>query len=500
MKRVIFLFALLLTTQIIVANNVIGIIPFIEQGDTLNILKNNSSYEYFENLNNKEYSSKMTTTISFVKQTIDEVLSLNQDINISYLISQTNIENEISKEEELKSSLLEKISLNNYSSLNKDSINNQIAKTEQKIINLQNFQRKLNNEEFSSKKEIETFLKNGDLNKIDFELPYFKIFYPTYLQTLLLSQSSWSLNDYKRLNNIDSVIFVKLNKIGEYDNLTLYFQQDSKKMVKIFDKIIINNLISSIKEDLLSSLIKTFYNNKSLLNINSNTSGLKISLVEDSSSIKDKFINDKIYNLNEINFNTLQLVEIPFKNPFLILPKKENILLITAYKKEPYIVKLNTKEDIVEINIENRDKTFNPLILNSNIGKVFWNINGKDFKESISLKIDKMQIPSIISATKEGFSPLLFQYNKEKNILNFDLKPSFLQNNTIIEDKQDEFYKSLLSYIFTCASFISINTINNIYGEKSIKPVISTLSTGFITIASFNIAYELISYIKLATK
>jgi hypothetical protein len=71
--------------------------------------------------------------------------------------------------------------------------------------------------------------------------------------------------------------------------------------------------------------------------------------------------------------------------------------------------------------------------------------------------------------------------------------------DNIFEKKQSDFYQGLLNYIIGCATFISIKTINNIYGADTLKIIINNLNDGALILAQVDIVYQLVSYLKLAT-
>lgn len=510
MKRAIIFILFLLQVNFLMAVNQIGIVPLVDRGIALDTFKSYTTNDLqliYDNLKTKEIDSKTLNNIDYLTNLFEKYIS---DKNYRTNVNNKNkfIDYINAKIVDLKisnSNFNEKIANNNYSTINLETIQKNIQSNNDQIERYNSTIHEIHEVGPSiTVEELNQLLKNNNLPIYKEEEISFKVLKVNQLEASILNNnSSWYFNHFMDINKLDGIIFITFEKISNHENLSLSYKDRYSDNQKFFDELLLDGYINNSEDSIISSIIKFFYKDISIIKIANPPKGLKIYQIAsdiENEEIQAMKIGDKILNLSQISLPSSKIQEIQPISNYLILPKKDYFLMISSYKKEPYIVKLSNQEEINYLDIEGRDVIFPNVILNSEVGNLNWNINGIDFGKSTSLVLNKQLIPSVFYITKEGFANELIQYNKAENIININLKPDFFENKDLIKNKQEDFYYSVIKYIFTCASFISINTLNNIYGIESIKPVIGNLSTAMITLASFNIAHELISYIKLATK
>ncbi|MBK5200791.1 MAG: hypothetical protein JJE21_04560, partial [Spirochaetaceae bacterium] len=176
-------------------------------------------------------------------------------------------------------------------------------------------------------------------------------------------------------------------------------------------------------------------------------------------------------------------------------------LFVSGNNINDYVLKVISDRNLIsDITQIGKEIIRPPLTLYSEVGRVNWIVDGKDFGLNNSLVLNKPLVPSVILVKKNSFSNQLFELNSNREYKDFNLNPSWMDSANIFEKKQSDFYQGLLNYILGCATFISIKTLNNIYGNSAISPFIDNVSDGLLILAQIDIVYELVSYIKLATK
>jgi hypothetical protein len=109
------------------------------------------------------------------------------------------------------------------------------------------------------------------------------------------------------------------------------------------------------------------------------------------------------------------------------------------------------------------------------------------------------KIPFYLEATKEGFSTYTIQNLSQFDSLDIVLKPEWTIKSTAIAKSQEDFYSSLLTYVLIRLTTLSINNVNDAFGNSDIEPTLDILSTSVQSLSTINVINKLISYIKLAT-
>lgn len=508
-KLILLLLFLLLSINIYSSDNyTIAIVPLIEDAK----ISDDLSFNDIKEITN--YYSKKTIpplnlkaseeVLNIFNKYLLNYMSLNSSQKKSYLEKQ--ISYKIDEDKRKLSSLYVEIANNNYSTID-------ILKIEENISYLK--------DKVESQNILLTKLENqDDVNSIDgidnlFDINNnieFKI-YDNYIDSYLLSNyDDFYLSIFEKENFINEIIFIEIEKINTLNNLKIYSKNlFNNERVLIFDRIIIDNSISSLTPYILESLINYYFDDLTIVKNDIDKVNIEINEITDKSVIENlkakELVNDTIndsdiildFDLNLLNEK--DYINIPNNNKFLFFNSGTHYLLIKGNNIENYILKvISEKNNINTISKIGNTLKRGPLTLYSDVGQVNWFVNGLDLGITNSLVLDNPLIPSVILLKKNNFSNQLFSLNKPLEFKNFNLSPSWMDTTTVFEKKQSDFYQGLLNYILGCATFISIKTLNNIYINSAISPFINNLSDGMLMIAQIDIAYKLVSYLKLATK
>ncbi len=518
MKKIISLVLLIILGINIYAsdNYTIAIVPLIQlSNDELNI-DDNSILALTNSISEKSISdinlNACNEILSIFNNYLINIFSLNDDQKYSYLLNQYN-QNLLNDKELLSSYYVEKIN-NNYSTYDSTSLDKKINELkikidkESKTIFLNNSISNTENEAFP---EIEypTNLNKGegDENSINVKI------FDDYVSCFLLSNFGDIYTPiFERENNVNEIIFVEVDKINDLKNLKIYSKDlSTNDRFLIYDRIIVNDSLLSLTPSILLSLTNYYFKNLSIVKNNIDKINISIKEIKSEKIINELKVLEKRNESIEdsdiiIDFDTSAIrdkdcITLSNTSTYLLLESGVHYLLISGNSITDYVLKVisdkSTIKTISKVSDEISRKSYS---LYSNVGNVDWVIDGKSFGVNNSLVLDTPTIPSVVLLKKDNFSSLLFTLNSEAEYKAFELNPSWMDSANIFEKKQSDFYQGLLNYILGCATFISIKTINNIYGNSTISPFIDNISDGMLILAQLDIVYELVSYIKLATK
>ncbi len=431
-------------------------------------------------------SSEINSINNLNKDT--EIINIIEDFNYSNF--ETNIFNYISN---LLNKYFLEIPLNpnlkkiKIEKLKKENIKNNNLKNES-ILN--SYSNTLNLEELNDIDDIKT----DDVN-IEEIFPTFKKNNATLLNSLLL-QSEDKIIIQSILDNLvcDAIFLISIDKISTYNKLKIEYITNNERYI-LYNKIIIDNLINNLEEDLLLTFLNFFNDNYSTINTRNTHNILSLSSIENIS--KERL--EKTDNYDNVKIRENDIIKLNEINNYVFLKKGVHFLQIKSIDKTK-IIKIDLKDEMFDLVYEKNNIILDNLNLMSKIGTLDFYINGQYVDTSSSINIKEIELPIYIEATKEGYIPSLIQLNQELNNLNIELNPIWKGNSQNLEKAQDEFYSSLLSYVLLSFTTLSINNINDAIGNSKFDSAIEVLSTSLTIYSSINIANKLISYIKLAIK
>lgn len=464
-KLFIILFAFIITSSLFASDNTMNFsLVLSAKNEDIKSIKNlDEEVEIIEAINNYNYSN-------FEENIYDYIYNL---LNSFFLDLPVN--------EELKNfkiSNLELITNNkNYKEIEE---------------NLTSYSSNLDENEIDKNKII---LENEVDNNVDTVFPTFSKTDNSILNSILLNSKD-DIIIKSVINKYDSIgIFnISIDKISSYNKLKIEYITKEKRTV-IYNKIIIDNLISNLEQDLLLTFLNFFNNDYSIINLKHSQNIFSLSLIESIS--KERL--EKSDNLNNVKIRMNDINEIDIKNDYIFLEKGTHYFQIFNNNTTD-IMKIDLNEDIFDLKYESDTIFLENINLISEIGTLDYYINGNYYINSNSVLLENIELPFFIETKKEGYTSTHFLINEKINELSIDLRPSFIDDSNNIEKAQDDFYSSLLSYVLLSFTTLSINNINDAIGNSEYNDAIDVLSTSFTIFSSINIANKLISYIKLATK
>lgn len=293
----------------------------------------------------------------------------------------------------------------------------------------------------------------------------------------------------------DGFLFVSIDEISNYKKLKLeYIDKDSRQI--IYNKIITNNLIKEIEEDILTSLIIFFNPEYSLCSLKDINNIISIDEIISLSKQRLDKIDNNDFSSQKVRNN--DLLKLNINNDYIILKKGVHYLLIKDMTNSK-IEKINIENNIYKLKLNGEKKINESLNIISENGMVDLYLNGRYIDNTTSLNLKNIDLPFYIEAMKNSYNTEIIQYNKSLDKLSLDLKPAWQTQTSTINIAQDEFYSSLLSYILIHFTTLSINTINDSINNIELEESLEVFSKSISVFSSINIINKLISYIKIAS-
>jgi hypothetical protein len=509
-------------------NYTIAIVPYIKSTESFEASSSEKVYNKTNEIYDMEISDlnmKATNEVaSIFNKYIIPYIELNKSQKINLL---TKLQSKkILEAKETLSGYYAKVANNNYQSIDLDEYEDNIESATNLI---KEEQSKLDNflienestEEFINTLDITLPSNIKSSSKAEGDI-LIKVI-DNYSDCFLLSNYPMEYRDaFLNSYNIDEIVFVEVDRLSSFNNLKIYFEDLSilesindnesyqSSLNLIFDRIIVNDSISSLDQYILLSLINSLSPTLSIIKNdiqNVNISIKKIiaqDVLDEIQELEDKeetpFLNNSVVYVDTNKITSFDTIDISNTSSYILLDEGTHYFYISGPNIYSYVLKvISNRNQITSISTEGNPAQNGFLLLNSNIGKVNWIIDGQNFGFKNSLEIDNQIIPSTILIEKENFSNLLIELNKPTSLIDISLNPPWMGESAVFEKKQNDFYKGLLNYIIGCATFISIKTINNIYGADTSKAFINNLNDGVLILSQVDIVYQLVSYIKLAT-
>ncbi|MCY1151786.1 MAG: hypothetical protein PQJ45_04940 [Sphaerochaetaceae bacterium] len=312
---------------------------------------------------------------------------------------------------------------------------------------------------------------------------------------ILENQNSLLVTNLLNKYNTNAFLLVSNPEINGIQRLRIeYLDQNIRQT--IYDRILETKNVSDYEKDILASLVTYFNNEYSILSINNKSQSTKI---EDIISIsKEKLEETEKENYPNIYIREKDKKTLNINNNFVVL--KKGIHYFKVYDSyNSYIEKINLINDYNELDLELKEATVASINIFSNVGSLNFTLNGMYLNDSVALNLVDEKIPFYLEATKEGFSTYTIQNLSQFDSLDIILKPEWTINTTAIAKSQEDFYSSLLTYVLIRLTTLSINNVNDAFGNSDIEPTLDILSTAVQSLSTINVINKLISYIKLAT-
>lgn len=462
-KTLLVLIILILSSNLFANTNTFNIsCVLIDDYNELNDLFNTNTVEKVLNNSSNDFTNFEQNSFNFIYDI------LNNNIT-NLLLSQYFID---IKNNEIQSNLI----IEKRKQIEKKYINYASSLDDKELIEIE----ELKNKEFSFEK-VNLLTLNFIKNNNNFAISILKNSNDAQIIKTLLDSI-----------NSSAIILVSISDISDYKKIKIEYVDLNKKTL-IYNKIIENNLIENQKEDILKSFINFFNNEYSILSLKDTNNIISISEIVD---ISKQRLEKELRDYSEIKIREKDIIKLDINNDYLILKKGIHFLNIESLNKNE-IIKIEIDDNINNLVYKNESKSLDTLNIISNNGLLDIYLNGQYLSNKAVLNLKNIDLPFYIEATKEGFNNQIIQIDENINQLNFNLLPKW--QNQSIEQAQDEFYTSLLTYIFINFTTLTINNITDAIEFNNYDVAIDIFSTSLSVFSSINILNKLISYIKIAT-
>jgi hypothetical protein len=473
-KSFVFLLLINISIFIFASDYNIATTLVLNSKEYTNILNNENASTLSSNIYESEFDETDMNNLKFITKLCNTYL--NKIKLPKYYIDQKFQE---SKKEKARVLIDKLINYTTLYSTNLDQSNLQnIEKIKQQIIDIE------------KNEDIELFSKTNNFNFVFSEIE------SNALLGLLLHNDnkliiSNILEDYSK----DGLLLLTFSTINDLKRFRIEYL-DTIKRDLIYDKILTTEFIREDSKEILTSLIKYFNDDYSILTLSNKSKSVQIYEIVGIS--KQRLEKEQENKFNSIVLRVKDLSQLDINNEYLVLENGIHYIKISnSYTTFIKKVEIVDKNNVLDIQIE--APVVSSINLISKIGLVNFKLNGIPINTASSFNLQNQQIPFYIEATKESFMPFVIQNTSDLTNIEFSLKPLWMGDNKLVAQAQSEFYSSLFTYILINFASLSINNINDAFGSNSLDPFIDVFSTSVVSLSSLNTIYKLISYIKLAT-
>ncbi len=473
MKRCFILLLLLFSsTTFVFANNFsISVALALNSEEYQLFLDNDKASSLVKNINDYQFSE-------FEKNTFDYIYSIYSyylpQLEVSdYFINELKIIDSEIADKQLNTTYA--TSVQNYSSSPSETSLNTIETSKSKLLK-------------SNTSESEDLLTDYqfEVNQIDDN---------ALIGLILENKNTYIIDNLLNKYSTNAFILITYPEINKVKRLKIEYV-DNNKRETIYDKILQTKNISESQKDLLSSLILYFNDNYTILNVNNKTQSTKILDIINISKERLEEVDKEDYLNVYIREKDKKILNI--NKDYIILKKGVHYLKIyNSYNS--YIEKIDLQNTYNELDLELKEATVASINIFSNVGSLNFTLNGMYLNDSVALNLVDEKIPFYLEASKKGFSTYTIQNLSKLDSIDVVLKPEWANQTTVIEQSQEDFYSSLLSYVLISLTTLSINNVNDAFGNSDIEIALDIFSTAVKSLSSINVINKLISYIKLAT-
>jgi hypothetical protein len=474
MKRCFILFLLIVSSYtLLFANNFsLSVALALDSEDYQAYLNSDKASSLVKNINDYQFSDLDKYNLEYITSLCTYYLP--QLELRDYFIDELKTIETTTYEKQLNTSFA--TSVQNYSSSPSDSTLNTIN---------------------TSKAELSDSNKNTDLQEIT-ETDQFAVTQlddNAIIGLILENQNSLMVNTLLNKYSTNAFILVSNPEISGIKRLKIEYL-DKNIRETIFDRILETKNINEFEQEILLSLIIFFNDEYSILSINNKSQSTKI---EDIINIsKQRLEESEEENYLNIYIREKDKIKLNINQNYLVL--KKGIHYFKVYNSyNSYIEKFDIQNSYNELDLQLKEATVASMNIFSNVGSLNFTLNGMFLNDSVALNLVDQKIPFYIEATKEGFSTYTIQNLSNLDSLDIVLKPDWTNKTTAIEKSQEDFYSSLLTYVLIRLTTLSINNVNDAFGNSDIEPALDIFSTAVQSLSSINVINKLISYIKLAT-
>ncbi|MFA6844793.1 MAG: hypothetical protein WCR02_03615 [Sphaerochaetaceae bacterium] len=242
----------------------------------------------------------------------------------------------------------------------------------------------------------------------------------------------------------DALLLVDCSKLSDYEHVIIrYYVRSSDTSSVIFDKISLESDYFGFQGELLLSLAKC---------------------VTDKSLGVLHFI-DTPPSL----YVSADDVARPLIDNLLLLPEGKHSLFLSAFGRIGQSKEIEVKSgQSLEVGASLQQIVFPPISLISHSGLVSWYKEGEVIGNNSAMTLQELQIPVLFQARKKGFVNQIVQLNESRSLISFDLRPSWLDDDKLLKDQQNEFYLSFRNLIFSIGLTLLYPTLFEVYGNSNV--------------------------------
>ena len=118
------------------------------------------------------------------------------------------------------------------------------------------------------------------------------------------------------------------------------------------------------------------------------------------------------------------------------------------------------------------------------------------------MKLDSHTLPEAplpfqVTARHDGFGTYTIQSRMDLDKLEISLRPEWMENEDIVKDAKDRFYRNLLTTLVSFGCYVASGSLEDIYPEAEFSPVTGMLA-GFSFVGLVELFDSMFDYFQAA--
>lgn len=183
------------------------------------------------------------------------------------------------------------------------------------------------------------------------------------------------------------------------------------------------------------------------------------------------FLSDNFdyYYLDIYPNNTTVIIDGNICNSsYVILEKGEHSIALEClgYKKESF--SFNTEDSVNTIRYALKEKEPFSLYVSTLPYSSTFLLNGEKRETKL---ISEVTEPFSLSLSSNGFRDFSFQTKEKESVINVSLEPEWIDNETLLMDKKNDFYSSLFYLLLSFGGYTASIALENIYSSSVAVPL-----------------------------